>query len=74
MQQATEAAAATASGTLHSDSAIVSNAQEITAAWTRYAKPEPVDRNLTRGAVHPLVGGHALARRRINVLWAVLQS
>jgi len=38
MRQATEASAAAASGTLRSGSAIASDAQEITAAWTRYAE------------------------------------
>jgi hypothetical protein len=38
MQQATAASATAASGTLHSGSAIASDAQEITAAWTRYAE------------------------------------
>jgi hypothetical protein len=38
LQQATEASAAAASGTLRSGSAIASDAQEITAAWTRYAE------------------------------------
>ena len=38
MQQATEASAAAATGTLRSGSAIASDAQEITAAWTRYAE------------------------------------
>jgi hypothetical protein len=38
MQQATEASAAAATGTLRSGSAIASDAQEIAAAWTRYAE------------------------------------
>jgi hypothetical protein len=38
IQQATEASAAAASGTLRSGSAIAGGAQEITAAWTRYAE------------------------------------
>ena len=38
MRQATEASAAVASGTLRSGSAIASDAQEITVAWTRYAE------------------------------------
>ena len=38
MQQANEASAAAATGTLRSGSAIASDAQEIAAAWTRYAE------------------------------------
>jgi hypothetical protein len=38
IQQASEASAAAASGTLRSGSAIAGGAQEITAAWTRYAE------------------------------------
>ena len=38
MQQATEASAAAASGTLRAGSAVASDAQEITAAWARYAE------------------------------------
>jgi hypothetical protein len=38
IQQATEPSAAAASGILRSGSAIASGAQEITAAWTRYAE------------------------------------
>ena len=38
MQKATEASAAAATGALRSGSAIASDAQEITAAWTRYAE------------------------------------
>src|ERR1700758_3396108 len=37
MQQATEASAAAASGALRAGSAVASDAQEITAAWARYA-------------------------------------
>jgi len=38
MQQATEGSAAAASGTLRAGSAVASDAQEITAAWARYAE------------------------------------
>src|ERR1700757_4808879 len=38
MRKATEASAATASGTLRAGSAVASDAQEITAAWARYAE------------------------------------
>ena len=38
MQQATEATAAAASGALRSGSAVAGDAQEITAAWARYAE------------------------------------
>jgi hypothetical protein len=38
IQQATEASAAAASGALRSGSAIADGAQEITAAWARYAE------------------------------------
>ena len=38
MQKATEATAAAASGALRSGSAVASDAQEITAAWARYAE------------------------------------
>jgi hypothetical protein len=38
MQQAAEASAAAASGTLRAGSAVASDAQEITAAWARYAE------------------------------------
>jgi hypothetical protein len=38
MRKATEASDATASGTLRAGSAVASDAQEITAAWARYAE------------------------------------
>jgi hypothetical protein len=38
MRKATEASAAAASGTLRAGSAVASDAQEITAAWARYAE------------------------------------
>ena len=38
VRKATEASAAAASGTLRAGSAVVSDAQEITAAWARYAE------------------------------------
>ena len=38
MRKATEASAAAASGTLSAGSAVASDAQEITAAWARYAE------------------------------------
>jgi hypothetical protein len=38
MQQATEASAAVAGGALRAGSAVASDAQEITAAWARYAE------------------------------------
>jgi hypothetical protein len=48
IQQATKASAAAASGTLRSGSAMASDAQEITAAWSRYA--EEVMRNTSEAS------------------------
>jgi hypothetical protein len=58
MQKAAEASAAAASGTLRAGSAVASDAQEITAAWARYA--EEVMRH-TSEASQALLRAHTFA-------------